>query len=293
MDVLAPVRGFDRFQQRHTLLAVPVATIKKFGDDEAGSFAVVVAFYAFFSVFPLLLVFMTVLGYVLAGDQSLMTSVRDSVLGRFPVIGDSVRHDSLKGSALALVAGILLSLYSSLGVTGAITNAFDHVWEIPQPDRENFLLKKLRGMLMIVCLGTLFVIASGASGIASAGLGGGALLHVLGIVFAFLLNLGLFLASFKYLCSDAPGLRSLLPGAAVAAVGWVLLQLGGGAYIDHIKHTSSAYGTFALVLGILAWLHLGAQLTVYCAEFNTVLKDRRWPQSLLGDDQTATQRSAS
>ena len=149
MDVLEPIRHFDHFQQRHKPLAVPAATIKKFNDDEAASFAVAVAFYAFFAVFPLLLVFMTVLGYVLSGDQSLMDSVRDSVLGKFPVIGKSLEHHRLKGSALALVAGIALSLWSSLGVTGAMTTALDHVWEIPQQERANFFKKKLRGLLLI------------------------------------------------------------------------------------------------------------------------------------------------
>ena len=73
-----------------------------------------------------------------------------------------------------------------------------------------------------------------------------------------------------------------MPGAIVAAFLWEALQILGGVYINHIKHTDSAYGTFALVLGILAWLHLGAQMTVYCAEFNTVLAKRAWPRALLG-----------
>jgi membrane protein len=287
MDVFEPIRRFDRFQQRHEPLTLVCATLRKFNDDQAASFAVAVAFYAFFSIFPLLLVFMTVLGYVLSGDHSLMVSVRDSVLGRFPVIGQSLQHDRLHGSALALAAGIALSLWSSLGVTGAITTAQDHVWAIPQDERANFLKKRLRGLAVLSAVGLLFVIATGASGIVSSGLGGGAALKVSGVIFSLLVNVFVFLTAFMLLCSAPPPWRKLLPGAIAAAVVWTVLQLLGGLYIDHIKQSGSAYGTFALVLGILAWLHLGAQLTMYCAELNTVLEGKLWPRSLLGPQQEA------
>jgi membrane protein len=287
MDLLRPIRKFDHFQQKHTALAVPAATLKKFQDDNAANYAVVVAFYAFYAVFPLLLVFVTVLGFVLSGDHSALVSVRDSVLGRFPVIGDALEHDQLKGSALALVAGILLSLLSSLGVTSAATHALDHVWDIPQHERHNFFQKKLRGLLLVLGLGTLFVVASAASGLVGGGLGGPELL-VFGIVVSIPLNLGLFLASFRFLCSDAPGWRDQLPGAIAAAILWELLQLLGGVYIGHITHSRSPYGTFALVLGVLTWLHLGAQMTVYCAELNTVLAKRAWPRALFDDPASST-----
>jgi membrane protein len=284
MDALAPLRRFDRYQQRRKPLAVLVATIKKNGDDQAGSFAVAVAFYAFFSIFPLLLVFMTVLGFVLAGDHSLMNSISSSVLGRFPVIGDTLKHHRLKGNGLALILGVLLSLWAGSGVTGAMITALDHVWGIPQQERASFVKKKLRGLLVLLAVGVLFVIATAASGAVSSGFGGGAVLYVFGLIVSFLVNIVVFLTAFTFLCSAPPAWRRLLPGAVAAGVVWTVLQLLGGVYIGHIKHSSSAYGTFALVLGILAWLHLGAQLTMYCAELNTVLAARRWPRSLFGDE---------
>jgi membrane protein len=286
MDALAPVRKFDRYQQRHKPLALIVATIKKFGDDQAGNQAVVVAFYAFFSLFPLLLVFVTVLGYVLAGDTSLMNSVSNSVLGRFPVIGPSLANEHLKGDALALVVGVLLSTWSGSNVTGAMSSALERVWEIPRKDRANFLQKKVRGILLLVLLGALFIVASAASGVVSGGLGGWPL-KIVGYLIAIMLNFGLFIAAFHFLCEEPPGWGDLIPGAAVAAILWTVLQSLGGVYIKHIGKSDSTYGTFALVLGILTWLHIGTQMTLYCAEFNTVLSGRRWPRSLFDahDDQ--------
>jgi membrane protein len=280
MDVMGPIRRFDRFQQERKPLALIFATVKKFSDDQASNLAVVVAFYAFFSIFPLLLVFVTVLGYVLSGDSSLANSLSTSVLDRFPVIGTSIQGNHLKGSAFALIIGILLALWSGSGVTAAMSNALEQVWEIPRDERASFVQKKVRSLLLLFLLGALFVVGAAAGGVVTNGAAPTALTVVAGVVLSFLVNLVLFMASFHFLCKQPPGWRELLPGAVLAAVFWTTLQALGGVYIDHIKHSDSAYGVFALVLGILTWLHLGTQLTLYSIEFNTVLAGKRWPRSL-------------
>lgn len=292
MDALSPVRAFDRYQQKHKPLALLIAAIKKFGDDQAGNLAVTVAFYGFFSIFPLLLVFVTVLGYVLAGDTSLRDSVSSSVLGSFPVIGTTIKNDRLKGDVLALVVGILLALWSGSGVTGAMSSALEQVWEIPRSERANFFQKKIRGFLLLLVLGLLFVLGSAASGVVGEGLGGGAVTYAAGIVVSILIDFCLFMVSFHFLCEQPPGWRDLMAGAAMAAILLTALQYVGGVYIAHIKNSDHAYGVFALVLGILTWLHLITQLTLYSVEFNTVLVGKRWPRSLFDgpDDQPAQAR---
>src|SRR5207247_11143766 len=89
---------FDRFQRQRAWVAFPFAVIKKFGGDKAGYLAALIAYYTFFSIFPLLLVFVTVLGLVLHGNPSLTRSIEDSVLGQFPVIGSQIKVHSLSGS---------------------------------------------------------------------------------------------------------------------------------------------------------------------------------------------------
>ena len=81
----------------------------------------------------------------------------------------------------------------------------------------------------------------------------------------------MFLLAFKLLTAADLSWRELLPGAIVAAVFWQLLQHLGGYYLDHeLKRTGPLYGVFALVLGLLAWLYIGAQLTILAAEINVV-----------------------
>jgi YihY family inner membrane protein len=281
MDLLAPARAFDRLQQRHQSLAIPVAVVKKYGDDQAGNLAALVAYYAFFSLFPLLLVFVTVLGFVLSGDASALHSVKSSVLGRFPVVGSTIQGDKLQGDTLALVIGIAASLWAGLGVTQAATQAFDRIWAVPIKQRPSYFATRLRGVVLLIALGGLFLAASLASGLVTGGLGGEVLLAA-GIVLSTLLNFALFMLSFKMLCSADLSWRSLVPGAVLTAIVWEILQALAGVYIDHIKHSDNAYGTFALVLGVLAWLYLGSKLTLYCAEVNVVLDRKLWPRSLFG-----------
>jgi uncharacterized BrkB/YihY/UPF0761 family membrane protein len=74
----------------------------------------------------------------------------------------------------------------------------------------------------------------------------------------------------------------------VASVVWELLQLVGGYYIGHIyRHSSNTYAQFALVIALMVWLHLGAQITVYAAEVNVVVVRRLWPRNLLGPPDAA------
>jgi membrane protein len=294
VDPLAPVKRFDSYQQKHKALAIPVAVIKKFGDDQAGGLAALVAYYAFFSLFPLLLVFVTILAYVLQGDPHAQQSISNSVLGQFPIIGTQLRANihTLHGHAIALVIGLVTSLLAGLGVTQAAQNAFDRVWAVPMKARPNFLQSRLRGLGLLASLGLMFIVATLASGLVTGGLGG-PLAKVAGILISLLLNFALFLAAFRFMTAATVDTRCLWVGVVVAGVFWEILQILGGIYIGHVfKHSTDTYGFFGIVIALLVWLHLGAQLTIYAAEINVVLARKLWPRSLFGPpDQPADEKT--
>jgi membrane protein len=282
VDVLRPVRAFDGFQQRHRSLAIPMAVVKKFTDDHAGNLAALVAYYAFFSLFPLLLVFVTILGFVLQGDTAAQSSIKNSVLAQFPIIGKDIQVGGLHGRTIALVIGLVTSLLSGLGITQAAQNAFDDVWAVPRKDRPDFFRSRLRGLVLLTSLGVLFIAATLASGLVTGGLGGPPA-KVAGILISLLLNLSLFLAAFRLMTARSVATRCLWVGVILAGCFWTILQVVGGIYIGHVfKHTSSTYGVFGLVIALLVWLHLGAQMTLYAAEINVVVTRGLWPRSLLG-----------
>jgi membrane protein len=283
VDVKAPLRRFDAYQQRHPVLAAPLGVVKKFGDDEGGSMVSLIAYRAFFSLFPLLLLMTTILGYVLADDPSLRESVVDSTLSQFPVIGDQLRGGSLTGSGVALAVGIVGSLLAGLGVVLETERTFDAVWGVPDEERHGFVGARLRAIGLLVVLGGLAVLSTVVTGLVS----GGADLFgpVWGLLIATALNLVVFAAVFRLLTTRQVGLRALVPGIAIATVGWELLQLLGGWYISHeVRNAGPAYGTFALVIGLLAWIHVGALFVVLGAEANVVRARRLWPRSLLPED---------
>ncbi|HWD85535.1 MAG TPA: YhjD/YihY/BrkB family envelope integrity protein, partial [Solirubrobacteraceae bacterium] len=262
MDPLAPIKAFDRFQQRHKVLAVPLAVVRKFGQDQAGNLAALVAYYAFFSLFPLLLVFVTVLGYVLQHNHPELMSVENSVRSNFPAVGKYLQFTSLHGHLLALILGIVTSVWSGLGVTNAAQNAFDTVWAVPFKSRPDFLTSRLRGLGLLVTLGVLFLVATGASGVVSGGLGGPAA-RVGGIAVSFVLNVILFLVAFRMMTARSVETRCLVTGVVVAAIFWTVLQAVGGLYVGHaLKHLPAGYASFGFVIGLLIWLHLGARMTL-------------------------------
>jgi len=293
VDLLRPVKAFDRAQQHHKWLAIPMAVIKKFGDDQAGSLAALVAYYAFFSLFPLLLVFVTILGFILQGDPSAQRSVENSVLGQFPIIGQQLHVHALRGRTIALVIGIATSLWAGLGITQAAQNAFDRVWAVPFKERPDFIHARLRGLALLVCLGLLFIVSSLASGLVTGGLGGAGA-KIAGIIISLILNFALFLAAFRFMTAETVKTRCLWIGVGVAATFWEILQVLGGYYIGHVlKHSTSTYGLFGLVIALLVFLHLGAQMTIYAAEINVVITRKLWPRSLFGpavraDEETLT-----
>jgi membrane protein len=103
------LRAVDDFQQRHRWLAFLMAVVKKYGEDQGGQRAALLAYYGFFSLFPLLLVAVTVIGFVLHGHGDLGQRIVDSAVGQFPVIGAdisrNVSQSRLRGSGLALAVG--------------------------------------------------------------------------------------------------------------------------------------------------------------------------------------------
>jgi membrane protein len=290
MDLKAPLRRFDDFQQRKPALALPLGIFKKFGEDEGGSMVSLIAYRAFFSLFPLLLLMITILGFVLAGNDELREEVVNGTLSQFPIIGNQLKGGELTGSGVALAVGIIGSVLAGIGVVTETESTFDRCWGVPKAAGRGFVGGRVRAIALLVVLGGLAVVSTVVGGLAAGGadiLGAGG--KAAGIVVATVLNLFVFGAVFRLLTTDTVETRSLIPGVVVATIGWEVLQLIGGWYISHeVKNASAVYGTFALVIGLLAWIHLGAMFVVLGAETNVVRTRKLWPRSMLATPGSGT-----
>jgi inner membrane protein YhjD len=267
-------------------LGFPLAVVYKFVDDQGGYLAALLTYYGFVSLFPLLLLLVTVLGFVLDGDPAAQARVLDSALSQVPVLGPQLREDvqGLDGSRSALVTGLLGALYGGTGVAQAGQNAMNTIWAVPRHRRPNPVVSRLRSLVAVVALGGGLVATSVLSGlVASADAAGlGAAGRVLGLLVALAGNGLLFLAGFRMLTVAHVPFRELVPGALAAAVGWQALQALGGYYVtQRLSSASQVYGVFGVVLGLLAFLYVAALLSLLCAEVNVVRARRLWPRALL------------
>lgn len=275
--------AIDVAQRRNAFTAVLFASIKKFGDDQAASQAALLAYYGLFALFPLLLLFTTVLGWLLPAHPRLREQVLHSTLADFPIIGSQLQGTttSLHGSVIAVVVGVLGILYGAQGIGQAAQNAMNAVWNVPLRDRPNFLMRRLRGYAWLFGLGLASVVSTVLAGYGNRIIGG-----IAGWLWSQLvplaINLGVFYVVFTVLTALPLRWRDVWLGVVLATCFWQLLQLGGGLYVRHtLSHASDVYGFFAIVIGLLSWLFLAAQLTLLAAEVNVVVRERLWPRSIV------------
>lgn len=276
------VRRIDAYQQRHPRIAFPFAVIQKYGNDQASGKAIVIAYYALFALFPLLLLFTTVLGFILSGHTAFRQHVLGTALANVPIIGSSLRsHDHpLTGSPVGITLGILGLIYGTQGLGQALLNAMHTIWNTPYVQWPNFWTRRLRGFAILAVLGVTILVSTALSSFAPT-LFHGAVVRVLIMAISVAANFIVFMAAFLLLTSEGLGWRDVVLGAAIATGFWEAIQAVGTIYIRHIlAHVVNIYSFFAIVIGLLSWLFINAQLTLLAAEINVVRKYRLWPRSI-------------
>ena len=287
------ITAVDGWQRRTPWASVPYAVMKKFGDDEANLLVVALAWYGFTAIFPLLLVVVTLFGFI--GEQSIGTGIVRT-LHEFPVVGSSFNpssKSSLHGSTLGLVVGLLGLLYGAQGVTQTAQQAMVTVWDIPKDQRSSFLPRLGRSLGALVTIGAAFLINAFAAGYATGGTASYAI-RIPVLAGLLVLNAGLYFTVFTLLTAKAIGPRGLIPGAIAGAIAFTaLITVGTGLVTHQLKNTSATYGEFGSVIGIVTFLLLLAKLSMYAAELNPVLARRLYPRALpLGGEPADADRQA-
>jgi membrane protein len=127
-----------RLTVRSRWLGFPLAVMGKFRDDGGAALTTVVAYNAFFALFPLLLVVVTVLGFLLGRDSGIHQRLVGSAVAEFPIIGDQVR-DNIHGCAAAgLGVGLDAFTWGTRGLTQVAQHAMAEIWSIPGGQRPSF-----------------------------------------------------------------------------------------------------------------------------------------------------------
>ncbi len=273
----------DRVQQRSRAAGFVIAVIYKYVDDQSNYLAALITYYAFVSLFPLLLLLTTALGVLLRERPEWREQIVDSAISQLPLLGNQLNEpNALSGGTAAVVIGVAGALYGGLGVGTAVQNAMDTVWAVPRYVRPDPIKARLRSLMLLIVFGsaliaTTLLTAIGRSWAALGMVGTGAV-----VLASLVLNTTVCVAAFRVSTVRELSIRQVLPGAVLAAVLWQLLQWFGATYVARVVASASVTNSvFAIVLGLLAFLYLVATSLLVCAQINAVRVDRLHPRALL------------
>jgi YihY family inner membrane protein len=273
--------AFDRFQQRRKLPGFVYAVIKKYGEDEAGYQAALLTYYGFLAIFPLLLILTTLTSYVPEWQDTIIKAMTSY----FPVLGSQLSEhvQTLNKNGLALVIGILFTLYGARGIADSFRHGVNHIWQVPRVKREKFPKSLIKSMELIIVGGIGLIIAALAVA-ATAGAWHGLGHRIIPVALDIFLLFWLFDFLLNICLPQHVTIKEARAGALTAAVGLVILQVFGGYILKHqLNNLDALYSTFAVTLGLLFWIYLQAQVLYYSIEVSAVKSEKLWPRSLRGD----------
>jgi YihY family inner membrane protein len=290
------IRRVDATQRRFTPTAFLFGVVKKYGDDNGGVLVSNLAYSVFISIFPLLLILVTILGLIAAADPSFRESaVKNAVANQIPLLGQTLTSnvDTLhRSSTIGLIVGLIVLVYGVTGLAQAGLFTMEQVWNLPGPARPGYVQRLGRSLLFLCLLGGGVVVTTGLASLTTYLQSKGSWVNPLIYVATAAFATGMYLGAFRALTPKGVPLRSLVPGAITGGILWTILQVLGTWLVHHFLHSNSVYGVFATVLGLLAWIYLAVEITVYSAEINVVLARRLWPRAIVQPPLTEADRAS-
>jgi membrane protein len=292
------------------VVATLIRAFKKFQADEMTDHAAALTYYLMMSLFPALLVGVSLLG--LLGNESLVKDAVDYARenGAPSDVTDALealltKTISATGGAVssALVLGIAVALYGAAGAFGAAGRALDDVYGVEET--RNFITHKLAdiGFTMLVIVLALVALVSVFLGgqlagdlFGTIGLGDtavsiwrlarwafaiGAVLGIYAIVFAFAPDI------------DARRRRIFSPGALAGVAIWILASVGFFFYVSNFGKYGATYGAFAGAVILLLWLYLSSIAFLFGAELNSVVDRKGGPTRRQPQARTPAQADAN
>jgi YihY family inner membrane protein len=288
------IRTIDGAQRRFTPTAFVFGVVKKFGDDNGGVLVSSLAYSAFVSMFPLLLVLTTILGLAASFDVSFRTDALNAVASQVPLIGRTLTenvHQLKRASVIGLVVGLAGLIWGSAGLAQSGLFTMAQVWNLPGPARPGYVQRLGRAGLFLCLLGGGVIVTTLLASL-NTYWHKAFVFVVLAEIVAAAVNVGMYLGAFRVLTPKGVATGQLVPGAITGGILYTVLQVVGTYLVHHYLHSDSVYGVFATVLGLIAWIYLAVEVTVYSAEVNVVLARRLWPRAMVQPPLTEADRAS-
>jgi membrane protein len=262
------------------LLKIPVVqliyrTAGKLGDIDATHRAAGVAYYAFLSIFPLLLGLIAVFGFFLPSvnlQDELLKFVGNNIPGATNILKQNIANIIELRGAMGVLS-IVIFFWGASAMFGAISLAINRAWDISQY-RRSFFIRKASELGMVSGIGMLFLLSLGSSAIISI------IFRALGLpvadliivdlgsrAVAFLLILAVFLLLYKFIPNTRTYWRDIWPGALLAAILFEIARTLFIFYINNLANYQLIYGSIASIIVLLVWIYYSAFIMILCAEF--------------------------
>jgi YihY family inner membrane protein len=287
------ISHFDHYQQNHKRAGFLFAVIKKYREDEAGRRAALFTYYGFLALFPLLLVLTSALRLFLRDNTQLKNQIIHGANTYFPVIGHDLQQNihGLAKTGIALAIGLLLTLYGARGVADVLRSGLDHIWQVPRGRRSGFPTSLFRSLGIIIIGGLGLLLSPIVAGYALV-FGHNLFFNLLSILLTLIFLFFVMIFVMKIGLSVHKPLRQIWVGAAIAAICLEILQsLGGYLVARELRNLDNLYGTFAIILGLIYWIYIQAQVLFYVFELDSVRVLRLWPRSIQHPLTNADQRA--
>ncbi|MBM7843017.1 MULTISPECIES: YihY/virulence factor BrkB family protein [Herpetosiphon] len=282
-------------------------TVKAWNDDDCSRMAASLAYYAVFSIFPLILLLLSVLGYWLRLQGDTGTDVEktlvDSIMQVFqtsPQVG--VDNSSIRNALVEILKSLsqqagtnapialITTFFAASGIFVQIDKSFDVIWDI-QPKQGNFLytirstvIERGKAFSLVLVIGLLLIsslvlssVLQGLENLSKSfnlpGVGVG--WQIFTFVLAFAVNVLIFFLLFFAMPKPKMRWRDVLPGAILTAALWEIGKIVLSLFLGGNKYTAST--TVAAFIALLAWIYYASQIIFFGAEFCRVYTD--WNQT--------------
>jgi membrane protein len=274
------------------LLKIPAVqliynTAEGAGNHDAAHMAAGVAYYAFLSIFPLLLGLIALFGFFLPSvnlQDELLNYVGDNIPGATDILKQNIASIIELRGAMGVLS-IVIFLWSASAMFRAISRAINRAWDIRQ--YRNFFIRKARELGMVFGIGILFLLSLGASAIISIlrgllNLPAADLIIVDGgsRLVAFLLILAVFLLLYKLIPNTRTYWRYIWPGALLAAILFEIARTLFIFYLENFANYQLIYGTIASIIVLLVWIYYSAFIMTLGAEFTYQYDSMRHPVTI-------------
>jgi membrane protein len=284
----------ERARARYGFVDVAMRTFKRYSEDDGGPYAAALTYYGFFSIFPMLLFAVSILGYLTFFNPDLRPRLIEASIDAVPLMRDVLQPDALDNikrqrQEFASIA-LVLALYSGTGAIAALEHALNKIFRIE--DEPNFVAKRLRALRWLGLLGGLVVVSTAITALTGLDLSGSAAetdalwKEALGHAVGAVIGVAIFATAFRFLPGRSLTWGDVLPGALIAGLAFEALKLFGTILLESGSASREAtFGAFTLAAGLLVASYLIAQLTLLAAELNAVLIERREVRTPLLENQ--------